>query len=63
MIKKIKKITTLVNENKRAVLRQVLIIGGVTAGLVGGALLSRNDEDAVIEAEVVEEETITIYTD
>lgn len=61
MIKKIKKITTLANENKKAILRQVLIVGGVTIGLVGGALLSRN-ESAIIEAEVVEEETIEITT-
>ena len=59
MIKKIKKITTLANENKKAILRQVLIVGGVTLGLVGGALLSR-DERVIVEGEVVEEETIEI---
>jgi len=59
MIKKIKKITTLANENKKAILRQVLIVGGITLGLVGGALLSR-DERVIVEGEVVEEETIEI---
>lgn len=62
MIKKIKKITTLANENKKAILRKVLILGGITIGLVGGALLSRNPEDVTVEGEVVEEETITITT-
>jgi len=60
MIKKIKKITTLANENKKAILRQVLIVGGITLGLVGGALLTRNDEEVIVEGEVVEEETIEI---
>lgn len=58
MIKKIKKITTLANENKKAILRQTLIWGGVAAGLIGGALLTR--DEPVIEGEVVEEETIEI---
>lgn len=60
MIKKIKKITTLANENKKAILRQVLIVGGIATGLIAGALLSRNPEEVVIEGEVVEKETIEI---
>lgn len=60
MIKKIKHITTLANTNKKAILRQVLIVGGVTLGLVGGALLTKNAEDPIVEGEVVEEETIEI---
>lgn len=63
MIKKIKKITTLANENKKAILRQVLIVGGIATGLVAGALLARTEpEAALIEGEFVEEETITITT-
>lgn len=60
MIKKIKNITTLVNENKKAILRKVLIVGGVTLGLVGGALLARPEQEVLVEGEVVEEETIEI---
>jgi hypothetical protein len=62
MIKKIKHITTLANENKRAILRQVMIVSGITFGLVGGVLLARPEGEAPVEGEVVEEETITITT-
>lgn len=60
MIKKIKKITTLANENKKAILRQTLIWGGVALGLAGGALLVRPEEDVIIVEGEVEETTIII---
>jgi hypothetical protein len=51
----IKKITTLVSTNKKAITRKVLIYGGVALGIVAGALLVKPDEDIVI-SEVVEGE-------
>jgi hypothetical protein len=51
----IKKITTLVNENKNAIIRKTLIIGGVALGIVAGALLVKPDEDVII-GEVVDGE-------
>lgn len=58
MMKKIKNITSLVNENKKEILRKVVILGGLTIGLVGGALLVRSSDE--VDVEVVEEETIEI---
>ena len=52
-MKKIKKITTLVNENKSAIAKRVLIVTGVALGIVAGALLVKPDEDVVI-GEVVD---------
>lgn len=57
----IKKITTLVNENRNAVIKKSLIFGGAVLGLVAGAMLAR--PDVVVEGEVVEtveEETTTV---
>lgn len=54
----IKKITTLVNDNRRTIIRKSLVIGGAALGLVAGALLAR--PDVVIEGETVEEETTTV---
>ena len=53
MIKKIKKITTLANENKKVILRKTLIVAGVAIGVVAGAMLVKPDEDIVI-GEVVD---------
>jgi len=53
MIKKIKKITTLANENKKIILRKSLIVAGVAIGVVAGAMLVKPDEDIVI-GEVVD---------
>lgn len=50
----IKKITTLVNENKNAIIRKTLILGGVALGIVAGALLVKPDEDVII-GEVVDD--------
>lgn len=62
MIKKIKKITTLVNENKKAILRKIVIGAGITAGLAAGVVLAqpKNEDAYLVEGEVVEEETIEI---
>jgi len=51
----IKKITTLVSTNKKAILRKSLIWGGLATGLIAGALLVKPDEDIII-SEVVEGE-------
>lgn len=51
----IKKITTLVNENKKVIVRKALIFGGVALGIVAGALLVKPDETIII-SEVVEGE-------
>lgn len=55
----IKKITTLVNENKKVLIRKTLILGGVALGIVAGALLVKPDEDIII-GEVQEDGTFTI---
>lgn len=51
----IKKITTLVNTNRNAVLRKGLIFGGAVLGLVAGAMLAK--PEIVVEGEVEVEET------
>lgn len=51
----IKKITTLINENRRVIIRKALIVGGITLGIVAGALLAKPDEDIVI-GEIVDGE-------
>lgn len=53
----IKKITTLVNENRNAVIKKGLIFGGAVLGLVAGAMLAK--PDVVVEGEVVEVEETT----
>lgn len=54
----IKRITTLVSTNRKAIARKVLVLGGITLGLVAGALLVKPEEDTlVIVGETVEEET------
>lgn len=58
----IKKITTLVNENKKVVVRRVLIFGGVALGIVAGALLVKPDETIIISEVVEGEFTITEKT-
>lgn len=56
----IKKITTLVSENKKNVARKVVFIGGIALGLVATALLTRSEEETVlIVGETVEEEDLT----
>lgn len=45
----IKKITTLVSTNKKAIAKKVLIVGGIALGLVAGALLVKPDETVSIE--------------
>lgn len=59
----IKKITTLVNENKKVILRKVLIMGGITLGIVAGALLVKPDEDIIIGDVVDGEFTISEKTE
>lgn len=45
----IKKITTLVSTNKKAIAKKVLIVGGIALGLVAGALLVKPDDTVSIE--------------
>jgi hypothetical protein len=51
----IKRITTLVNENRKTVLRKTLVLGGITLGIVAGALLAKPEGEVVIVDEKVEE--------
>jgi hypothetical protein len=44
----IKKITTLVNTNRKNLIRKGLVLGGIAAGIVAGALLAKPDESVVI---------------
>lgn len=54
MIKKIKKITTLANENKKVILRKSLIVAGVAIGVVAGAMLVKPEDDGIVIGEVVD---------
>lgn len=53
----IKKITTLVNSNRKNLVRKGLVFGGIAAGIVAGALLARPEDKLVVEGETVEETT------
>ncbi len=53
----IKKITTLVNTNRNAILRKSLVLGGIALGVVAGALLAKPEGEFKIEDEKVEETT------
>jgi peroxiredoxin len=57
-MKKIKKITTLVSDNRKVIVRKGLVLTGVVLGIVAGALMVKPEEDAVIVGEVVTEETV-----
>lgn len=46
----IKKITTLVNTNRHALIKKSLILGGAALGLVAGALLAKPDDSVIIES-------------
>lgn len=51
----IKKITTLVNTNKHAIVRKGLVLGGIAFGVVAGALLAKPETAFTLEDEKVEE--------
>jgi hypothetical protein len=53
----IKKITTLVNVNRKNLIRKGLVLGGIAAGVIAGALLARPEGELVVEGEAVEEST------
>ena len=59
MIKKINKITSLVSTNRKVIVRQILVVGGVALGIVAGALLAKPDEEIIIVGETVEEFEVT----
>ncbi len=46
----IKKITTLVNTNRKNLVRKGLVLGGIAAGIIAGALLAKPDESVVIQS-------------
>jgi hypothetical protein len=50
----IKKITTLVNTNRRAIVRKSLVVGGIAFGVVAGALLAKPETAFTLEDEKVE---------
>jgi hypothetical protein len=54
----IKKITTLVNINRKNLIRKGLVLGGITAGIIAGALLAKPEGELVVEHETVEETTV-----
>lgn len=55
----IKKITTLVSDNRKVVIRKALVLTGIALGIVAGTLLVKPEEEETIVGEVViEEETI-----
>jgi len=54
----IKKITTLVNTNRKNLVRKGLVLGGIAAGIVAGALLAKPEGTLVVESETVEETEI-----
>lgn len=56
----VKKITTLISENKKALTRKALIVGGVALGLIAGALLTKPEEETIlIVGETVDDEKTT----
>lgn len=55
----IKNITTLVTTNRKAIVKKLLVVGGVTLGLVAGTLLAGKPEDAVLVGETVEDDTLS----
>jgi hypothetical protein len=55
----IKKITTLVSNNRKVVARKALVLTGITLGIIAGTLLVKPDEDVII-GEVQEDGTFTI---
>lgn len=60
----IKKITTVIKENKTALGKRALIIGGTVVGaIIAGVLISKSEPDTiesiVIEEDLVEEEPTT----
>ena len=55
----IKKITTLVYDNRKVVIRKALVLTGIALGIVAGTLLVKPDEDVII-GEVQEDGSFTI---
>jgi hypothetical protein len=55
----IKKITTLVNTNRKNLVRKGLVLGGITVGIIAGALLAKPEGEVVVEETVEETSTFT----
>lgn len=54
----LKKVTTVISQNKNDILRKALVLGGITAGMAISTLLNKtNEPQIIVQEEVTDVET------
>lgn len=54
----LKKVTTIIAQNKDAIRQKALVLGGITTGMLISAVLSKTATPDVVVIETLEEDTV-----
>lgn len=54
----LKKVTTVISQNKDAIRQKALVLGGITTGMLISAVLAKTSEPDVVVIQTTEDETV-----